>query len=193
MSASGQGLRETMSHLHPIPRMGAELAFGRSAYFGGGEAGGRDLRTLTPQFGQAMKNLKGEEGRARPMAGTLDVLGPEAGRAAEYGVSSMPFVGRAMSELSRMSNPRTPLLGRVLGFLGISRIHDVSPRQMMALQTEALNERASQLGGTQFKVVNIPEDVVSQMIPRDRQEVEQLRMLRSILGKRMKLMREAGD
>jgi hypothetical protein len=189
MQAGGQFFREGMGHLHPLLRMVPELAFGRSTYFGGGEPGGRELRTLTPGVGQIAENVQQMLGAEDRRAVPLGIPGAgEAGRAAEYGIQATPFVGRLVSEASRLTNPRLPLHLRLMALAGVSRTYDVSPRQMATLQKEALDSEMAELGGHRFTTVNLNEEMVSRLPAGARQKAEQLKVLRGVLNRRMRLL-----
>jgi hypothetical protein len=189
MQAGGQFFREGMGHLHPLLRMVPELAFGRSTYFGGGEPGGRELRTLTPGVGQIVENVQqmmgAEDRRAVPLG--IPGLG-DAGRSLEYGIQATPFLGRLVSETSRLTNPRLPLSLRLMALSGFSRTYDVSPRQMATLQKETLDREMAELGGSRFTTINLNKDLIARLPTAKREKAEQLNVMRGILNKRMRTL-----
>lgn len=189
MQAGGQFFREGMGHLHPALRMVPELAFGRSTFFGGGEPGGRELRTLTPGVGQIAENIQQMLGAEDRRAVPLGIPGSgEFGRAVEYGLQATPFAGRLISEGSRFTNPRLPWSLRLSALGGLSRAYEITPRQMATLQKESLDREMAELGGSRFTTVNLNEEAIARLPSGQRQKAEQLKVLRSILNRRMKAL-----
>jgi hypothetical protein len=178
MQAGGEFVREILSQSNPLVKGLAEWAFGRSAFFGGGETGGRELRSLTPPVGLLASraiNTAGEligkdpQYPVRPMG-----VGPDPiMRPAEYFVGATP-ISRFVSTLSNLLDPRkTPLERAVNIGIGI-KTTDVSPAQMASQRNEALRNAMQSYGARTFiKPYFRPEDLAV-MEPVQRRQADLL-------------------
>lgn len=202
MEAIGDTGREILAQSHPVLRMIPELAFRKSSFYGGGEPGGRDIRTLTPPVGQVLENVAegglgkhaaglmkrviGEptEGRPSPM-GVRGGEGSPLLRAAEYGLMSSPLA-RVVSSARTITDPRKGAMERLSNFAFAIKTIDVSKGQENALKKEMLDEAMINLGGTRFTATSVPEHLMNKLTPEKRQEAERLKLLRSSLNRSMR-------
>jgi hypothetical protein len=172
MQAGGEFVREILSQSNPFVKGLAEWAFGRSTYFGGGEAGGRELRSLTPPFGQLVSRVAGAAGYDLPVRpfgfGADPIMRPM-----EYFVGASPL-SRFISTASGLLDPRKSILERAVN-LGVGiKTTDVSAAQMAAQTNEALRNAMTAYGARTFiKPYFRPEDLAS-MDPVARRQADLL-------------------
>jgi len=173
MQAGGEFLREMLTQMNPLVKGIAEMAFGRSAYFGGGETGGRELRSLTPPFGQLVSRMVGVAGKQYPSHPMGLPFGEAINRPIEYAIGMSP-AARLVSTVSGLFDPKKNYLERAINLgLGI-KTTDVSPAQMAAQQNEALRSAMQAYGARVFtKPYFRPEDLAN-MDPVARRQADLL-------------------
>lgn len=186
MSAGSEFLRGVISNTNPLVKAIGEIAFGRSTYFGGGEPGGRDIRTLSPQLGQAVSRAGNAAGwLANKLGANVNVdipvrpgvIMPESiGRPFEYLWSSMP-TARLSRVVSQAFDPKASIGERALNLGSGVQIMDVSPARMNAYRNELLTAAMQNVGAKTFSKPYFPEDSLLRMPWQERKQAELLNRL----------------
>jgi hypothetical protein len=175
MSAGSEFLRGMISNTNPLVKAIGEIAFGRSTYFGGGEPGGRDIRTLSPQLGQAVSRVAGAAGFDVPVRPGIYM--PESiGRPVEYMWSSLP-TARLSRVVSQAFDPKASIGERVANLGSGVQIMDVSPARMNAYRNELLTAAMQNVGAKTFSKPYFPEDSLLRMPWQERKQAELLNRL----------------
>lgn len=173
MQAGGEFFREVLSQTNPLVKGIAEWAFGRSTYFGGGEAGGRELRSLTPPVGQLVSRIAGAAGIEYPSLPMGMRYGDPITRPMEYIAGTLP-TARFVSTASGLLDPRKNYLERAINLALGLKTTDVSAAQMAAQQNEALRSAMQAYGARVFtKPYFRPEDLAN-MDPVARRQADLL-------------------
>lgn len=150
MQAMGEFAREIISQTNPLAKLVPELAFQRSSYFGGGESGGRELRTLTPPMGQLASRISTAFGRDMPVTPFGMPFATESiGRPAEL-LAGLTPVARLTSLLNTAFDPRKSWLDRATNIFTGLKTTDVSANQVAAQRNEALRNAMIAYGAKTF-------------------------------------------
>jgi len=187
MSALGDIGREVIGHMAPPAKAGYEFASGRSAFFGGADAGGRPLQSMSPPIGQIKANITGE--RPTPLGTGFE---SEIGRAIEYGFGASPL-SRAISSGVMLTKPSDMMSPgeKFLNFMTGMRTRNVSEAQANTLAREVIDRYTKSLGGREFTRTYVPDDMRAMLSTDSRQNLERSDMVLSTLRKRAKLARAA--
>ena len=185
MDAGSDFIREMVGHTAPPIKALYEIGSGRSSFFGGGESGGRPLRTMSPPVGQIMENVRRTAGMPEKRPTPFGMGESQVGRAGEYALGAS-FASRFLSSGRIATDTRKTFMEKVLNLMSGFKTYDISARQANAIVNENINRRLLDIGGYKFSRTSISDDTLAGMSPDVRQEGEQLKMLQSVLQKKMK-------
>lgn len=191
MGAGQEFLREVLSQTS-VPIKGvAELFSGRSAYFGGAEPGGRELRSLTPAVGQTWENIKSlmtgqkEAGMARPIGSGIPVFGGTSWpNAIEYAAQSV--ASRPLSMMRDLTSPEKAAWEKIINALSGLKVYNVSRGRMDAQVAELLREAIVDQGGKKWTMAYVPEEILARMPTAQRLMTKELLDYSRIREKRLR-------
>ena len=174
MQATGEFFREVLSQVNPIAKFLPEMAFQRSSYFGSGEAGGRELRSLTPPIGQLASRVLGASGVDYPVIPMGIPYATEAiGRPVEQFLGMTP-AARAVSFANNAFDPRKSWLERGINAFTGFRTTDVSANQAAAQRNEALRNAMIAYGAKTFMKPYFKQEDLARMQGPQRQQADAL-------------------
>jgi hypothetical protein len=151
------------SKLRPEAQGFAELAFGRSAFFG------RDFRDMDPQLGRLRDNLTGQSGKglSEPIAGSqsLEVL---AGK--------LP-TSRLVSSVNQAFDDRKSAVDKLLNLATGFKVNTVNEEAKNRIIMNRVNEEMKDLGAREMGITYVPEWQKQRMSEAERRRMELLQQM----------------
>jgi hypothetical protein len=191
------------SMLNPVLKAPIELATNESL-FQSSPQGGRSLDDLDPLIGRLGSNVT----TSLQMLGKGNVKGLALGtdeyartppwrlpKTLELAVANSP-ASRYLSTARQLADPRKNLLQKALGTGTGLRLTSISPAAQDAVLRERVEAIIRKYGGRIFERSYIPQEVLDEMSPDEREVAQQWMELMRVLGKRAKerkKQREAQD
>jgi hypothetical protein len=164
MHGDVQGTASSLfSKLRPEAQGFAELAFGRSAFFG------RDFRDMDPQLGRLRDNLIGQSGKglSEPIAGSqsLEVL---AGK--------LP-TSRLVSSVNQAFDDRKSAVDKLLNLATGFKVNTVNEEAKNRIIMNRVNEEMKDLGAREMGITYVPEWQKQRMSEAERRRMELLQQM----------------
>ena len=172
-------LLEAGSRGNPLPKSLAEWMTGQT-FFQKGPSGGRPLEDLDPTIARTIANIKESLGGEKQRH-----VKPFGGDAFEFVAGNSPL-SRGLTTLRTLFDPRKSKGAKALNFLTGFKVSDVSPASQDAILSERIKEAEHRLGGRDYEVTYIPQDIFDAMSPLQQLDVLRVQAAKKELAKNKK-------
>lgn len=168
----------SFSKLRPEIQGAAELAFGKSAFFG------RELEDMDPQLGRLRDNVTGNssKGLSEPLLGSQSL---------ELFASKMPS-SRAVSLVNSAFDDRKSAVDKLLGMSSGIKVNTVNEEARNRILMNRYNDIMKDIGAREMAVTYVPEWMRERLSEEKLQEINQLqRMVKELKDKNKEQKKKA--